>query len=282
MAVLHGVDVRAAPGRCTVVLGPNGAGKSSLLRAIFGQMAILGGQVLLDGKEVTGASPRELVRRGLVYMPQGRTVFASLTVEENLLAGRRAAGLGDAPRDLLARVFGLFPVLAERRNRRAGTLSGGEQQMVALGRALLTRPRVLLLDEPTLGLAPLVRALLFEVIRTLVQEGLTVLMVEQNARQALAMADYAYVLEMGRNRLEGQARALLEDPRLEQLYLGGTTAPEGEHDKQAQEREREQGPEPLKLQLHREQVRETSAPWSGSPTPDRMSRNPTWDRGFRA
>ncbi|MEW6044941.1 MAG: ABC transporter ATP-binding protein [Bacillota bacterium] len=223
LQVLYGVSLAARVGACTVILGPNGAGKSSLFRAIFGQMQLLGGRVTLQAEEVTGLRARELVRRGMVFVPQGRTIFPSLSVQENLVIGRRAADLGDVAPSEQERVLGWFPVLRERLGQRAGTLSGGEQQMLAIARALLTRPRVLLVDEPTLGLAPMVRKLLFETIRGLVREGITVVMVEQNAREALAVADYAYVLEMGRNRLEGEGRAMLGDPRLEKLYLGGST-----------------------------------------------------------
>ena len=223
LQVLYGVTLAARAGWCTVILGPNGAGKSSLLRAIFGQLRLLGGRIVLQGEEVTGLPARELVRRGMVFVPQGRSVFPSLTVEENLAIGRRAAGLGDATLAEREQVLGWFPILRQRLRQRAGTLSGGEQQMLAIARALLTRPRVLLVDEPTLGLAPLVRRLLFRTVRELANQGMTIVMVEQNAREALATADYAYVLEMGRNRLEGEGHALLNDSRLEKLYLGGST-----------------------------------------------------------
>jgi len=218
--VLRGVTMRCAPATATCIIGPNGAGKSTVLKAITGQLTITAGTIRFDGDVVTGMTPRELIRLGIAYVGQGRIVFPSLTVRENLVIGLRALGKKPTP-DAFDEIVERFPNLAGRLERRAGLLSGGEQQMVAIGRALLCRPRLLLLDEPSLGLAPLLRAALFSRIAGLAREGLTVLLVEQNAREALAIADYAYVLELGRNCYEGQGSALLTDPRVEALYLGG-------------------------------------------------------------
>ena len=217
--VLRGVTLEALDGEIVAIIGPNGAGKSTVLRAVYAQCDIRRGEILLDGVRLTGTPAHRLVRLGVAAVPQGRTVFPSLTVRENLDLGvYHRGGRPDPAR--LDETLARFPVLAQRLRQRAGTLSGGEQQMLALARALLSRPRLLLLDEPSLGLAPRMQAALFQAIAEINAGGVTVLMVEQNARRALALAHRAYVLELGQNRFEGLGGDLLADPRIQALYLG--------------------------------------------------------------
>jgi branched-chain amino acid transport system ATP-binding protein len=231
LPVLRGVNLGANAGACTCIIGPNGAGKSTVLKAIFSQLRITGGNIRFAGETITNLPPVDLVQRGLCYVNQGRVVFPSLTVRENLLLGVSALGRTPSASDL-DEVFAHFPRVKERLDQKAGTLSGGEQQMVAIGRALLCKPKLLLMDEPSLGLSPLLRQQLFAKIAALRAAGMAILLVEQNARQALAVADYGYVLELGRNRYEGTGTALLADPRVQALYLGGRldteTAAEGD------------------------------------------------------
>ncbi len=217
--VLRGVSLEARDGEIVAIIGPNGAGKSTVFRAVYGQCDVRRGEILLDGARLTGTPAHRLVRHGVATVPQGRSVFPSLTVAENLDLGvYHEGGRPDPAR--LDEVLGRFPVLRERFRQRAGTLSGGEQQMLALARALLSRPQLLLLDEPSLGLAPRIQDLLFATIGEINAGGVTILMVEQNARRALALAHRAYVLELGQNRFEGPGPALLTDPRVQRLYLG--------------------------------------------------------------
>ncbi len=228
---VRGVDLRVGRGRVAAVIGPNGAGKTTLLAAIAGLLPPAAGEVILDGVPIAGASAEENVARGLALVPETRELFAGMSVEDNLLLGaftRWRAGRRE--RDaLVAEAFRLFPRLAERRAQAAGTLSGGERQMLALARALTSRPRLLLLDEPSLGLAPRVVRDTFEAIAGLRRGGMSILLVEQNARAALQVADDAYVLEAGEVSLSGEARALAGDPRVVESYLGlavGPRAPE--------------------------------------------------------
>jgi branched-chain amino acid transport system ATP-binding protein len=220
LEILHGVTLQVEPGQVVSIIGPNGAGKSTVFRAIFGLLPARQGRVLFDGAEVTNRAPDALLRRGMAFVPQGRNVFPLMTVEQNLLLGAyirpRSAALGDA----VERVYATFPVLRERRTARAGDLSGGQQQMLEMGRALLLEPKLVLLDEPTLGLAPLVFKEIFAIIERLRRAGQTILMVEQNAAKALEISDYAYVLELGRNRYEGSGEAIRSDERVKRLYLG--------------------------------------------------------------
>jgi branched-chain amino acid transport system ATP-binding protein len=217
---LHGVTLRVGEGEIATLIGANGAGKTTVLRTISGLHRAASGSVLLNGEELGRLSAHEIVRRGVVHVPEGRGVFANLTVAENLALGawRRRDRPGIA-RDL-ERVFELFPRLKERTRQSAGTLSGGEQQMLAIGRGLMASPKVLLLDEPSLGLAPILVAMIFEIIRTIHQSGATILLVEQNARLALQQADYAYVLETGRLVRHGPAGEVANDPKVAEAYLG--------------------------------------------------------------
>ncbi|MBI1959244.1 MAG: ABC transporter ATP-binding protein [Candidatus Rokubacteria bacterium] len=219
--VLHEVSVGVTQGEAVAILGPNGAGKTTLLRTISGLLHPRPGRVLFEERDVTGIQPQTFVRQGVAQVMQGRQLFGPLTVLENLRLGAYSR-FSSADRNLieadLERVFTLFPILRERRRQRAGTLSGGEQQMLAIGRALMSRPRLLLLDEPSLGLAPLAVAAIFEALRALRDSGLTMLLVEQNPDAALATR--CYVLEVGRVVYAGEAKALGSDTHLAEYYLG--------------------------------------------------------------
>jgi branched-chain amino acid transport system ATP-binding protein len=221
MEILRGVNLAVEPGHIASIIGPNGAGKSTVFKTIVGLLHARQGSVSFAGEDVTNRTPGDLLHRGLAYVPQGRNVFPLMTVEENLLLGAYVRKWSEELRRELDRVYETFPVLRERRRARAGELSGGQQQMLEMGRALLLRPKLVLLDEPTLGLAPLVFKEIFRIIKELRQHGQTILMVEQNAAQALDISDYAYVLELGQNRYEGPGRTILEDARVKRLYLGG-------------------------------------------------------------
>lgn len=217
---VRGVNLVVNQGELVCLIGANGAGKSSTLRAICGLIPAAGGQVLYQGTPIQGRRPHELVRDGLVMVPEGRGIFGQLTIEENLAMGayvrRDAAGI----RADMESVFEQFPRLAERRKQPAGTLSGGEQQMVALGRAMIARPTLLLLDEPSMGLAPLMVEKVFEVISGIAADGVTILLIEQNARLALEYSKRGYVMESGELILSGPARTLLSDPKVRAAYLG--------------------------------------------------------------
>ncbi|MGH8683056.1 MAG: ABC transporter ATP-binding protein [Burkholderiales bacterium] len=216
---VRGIDLAVAEGELVCLIGANGAGKSSTLRAISGLLPAAAGAVRYAGRDLAGMRAFERVRAGLVMVPEGRGVFPQLTVDENLDMGAytRADREVGADRE---RVFGLFPRLRERRGQTGGTLSGGEQQMLAIGRALMSRPKLLLLDEPSMGLAPIVVQLIFEVIREINALGVTCLLVEQNARAALALAHRAYVMESGAITLSGPAAELADDPKVVEAYLG--------------------------------------------------------------
>ena len=202
------------------VVGPNGAGKTTLINALAGLLPVKSGTVRLDGHDLTGVAPHDFCRHGIALVPEGRRVFATMTVEENLEIGCYAAPARRSRGESLERVYSIFPLLRERRGQRAGALSGGQQQMLAIGRALMARPRLLLLDEPSLGLAPAISDQVFEVIAGIHAEGVAVLLVEQNVGQALAIAARAYVLEQGRIVAEGPAQELARDPRIREAYLG--------------------------------------------------------------
>jgi branched-chain amino acid transport system ATP-binding protein len=217
---LWGVDFEVPAGRIVALLGANGAGKTTSLRAVSGLVRPRAGRVRLEGRDVTALAPHALVALGMSHIPEGRRLWPGMTVRENLELGAFPTRARPHMRKGLGRVLGLFPRLAERQRQLAGTLSGGEQQMLAIGRALMARPRLLMLDEPSLGLAPLVVAELFRIIRAINEEGVTVLLVEQNVHQALAIAHHGYVLETGRIVTAGAARALLDSPEIEEAYLG--------------------------------------------------------------
>jgi branched-chain amino acid transport system ATP-binding protein len=218
---LHGVDLEVARGEIVTLIGANGAGKSTLLMTICGNPRARSGRIVLDGEDITSLPTFQIVRRGVAQVPEGRRIFARMSVYENLQMGAILADPVTFKADL-DRVFAMFPRLAERRDQRGGTLSGGEQQMLAIGRALMSRPRILLLDEPSLGLAPLIVRQIFDSIgRIAREEGVTIFLVEQNAFHALRLADRAYVLANGRVRLSGSGRELLANQEVRAAYLEG-------------------------------------------------------------
>lgn len=220
---LKGVSIRVEKGQIVTLVGANGAGKSTTLRALSGLLRPSRGAIRFDGKELAGVPAHQIVRLGMSHVPEGRIVFATLSVLDNLDLGaylrRDRAGI----REDRARIFRLFPRLEERKHQASGTLSGGEQQMLAIGRALMARPSLLLLDEPSLGLAPILVREIFTVVREIRERGTTIVLVEQNARQALAVADVGYVLETGSVRLTDKASSLLDNPYVQECYLGGGT-----------------------------------------------------------
>ena len=231
IAALKGINIQVEEGQIVTLLGSNGAGKTSTLRAISGAIQPSGGSIILDGKELVGLPAYKIAKVGVTQSPEGRLLFPELTVEENLRVGayglktKIVDGMKISAKtqlnDNFDRVYKLFPILKERRNQTANTLSGGEQQMVAIGRALMSNPRILLLDEPSLGLAPLVIEEIFRAFEKIRNEGTTILIVEQNALQTLKIADYAYVLELGGIHLEGPASELISNKKLIEAYLGG-------------------------------------------------------------
>jgi len=221
IAALRGLDLVVAPGELVCLIGGNGAGKTSTLRAISGLLPPARGRIVFDGREIQGDVPAAILKAGIAHCPEGRRVFPYLTVDENLAMGAYVRRDRSAIAADVAEVCRHFPILAERRQQMAGTLSGGEQQMLAIARALMARPRLILFDEPSLGLAPTVVETTFAIIADIRQRGTTVLMVEQNAYAALRMADRAYVMETGRIVLEGAARDLLDDDHVRRAYLGG-------------------------------------------------------------
>jgi branched-chain amino acid transport system ATP-binding protein len=219
--IVRGADLVAEREQIIAVVGPNGAGKSTLLKAVYGLIRPRGGSVRFEGEDVTGARPDRLTRRGMNLVPQTENVFPSLTVAENLHVGALVLPREERQRET-ARVLELFPLLADRRRQRAGSLSGGQRKLVALARALIARPRLLLLDEPSAGLSPIAIDLVFEKLVEIRSLGIAVVMVEQNARRALGLADVGYVLDTGRNAYSGPGTELLDDPRVVALYLGGS------------------------------------------------------------
>ncbi|HXG02760.1 MAG TPA: ABC transporter ATP-binding protein [Candidatus Binatia bacterium] len=221
VVALRGIDLEVKPGELVCLIGANGAGKTSTLRAISGLLRPRAGRILFEGRPIHGLEPAEILMRGVAHCPEGRRVFPYLTVEENLAMGAYVRRDRRAVAADLERVCAHFPILGERRRQMAGTLSGGEQQMLAIGRALMSRPRLILFDEPSLGLAPAVVEATFAIIAGIRAEGTTVLMVEQNAYLALRMADRAYVMETGSVVLEGRAGDLLSDEKVRRAYLGG-------------------------------------------------------------
>ncbi len=217
---VRGLDLVVAPGELISLIGANGAGKSTTLRAICGLVPASGGEILYDGRSILGRPVHEMVLDGLVMVPEGRGIFGQLTIEENLSIGGYTRKDHAEVRATIEHVFELFPRLAERRRQSAGTLSGGEQQMLAMGRAMVSRPRLLLLDEPSMGLAPLMVEKVFEVVRTIASEGVTILLIEQNARLALELSTRGYVMESGQIILSGPSQQLIDDPKVRAAYLG--------------------------------------------------------------
>jgi branched-chain amino acid transport system ATP-binding protein len=218
---VKGVDLHVEQGELVCLIGANGAGKTTALKALAGLLPASAGLIRFEGERLDGVPVHERVRRGIALVPEGRGIFTRLTVDENLQLGAYARRDNRAIRADSDHVYALFPRLAERRSQPAGTLSGGEQQMLAIGRALMSRPRMLLLDEPSMGLAPILVQKIFEIIRKIAAEGVTLLLVEQNARIALEVANRAYVMESGRVTLTGAARDLLLDAKVREAYLGG-------------------------------------------------------------
>jgi ABC-type branched-subunit amino acid transport system ATPase component len=219
MSILNDVSIRIEPGEVVTLIGPNGAGKSTLLKTIFGLLPPTAGQILFEDTDITGMKPPLLVRRGMSYMPQVDNVFPSLTVEENLEMGAFLRHHGVAAR--LKEMYAFFPALRLKRKQRVGSLSGGERQMVAMGRALMLDPRLLLLDEPSAGLSPRLVGTIFEKLAQINQSGVALLIVEQNAREALRLSHRGYVMASGQIRHEGEGRQLLQDEEVGRLYLGG-------------------------------------------------------------
>jgi branched-chain amino acid transport system ATP-binding protein len=223
LRVLKNVSLHVSAGEIVILLGANGAGKTTLLKAVCGILRPHGGEIFFEGAGVRGAGMERIVERGCVLVPEGRQLFNPMTVRENLLLGaylRLRRGQGAEVRQSLEEVFGLFPLLAERQNQLAGTLSGGEQQMLAIGRALMSAPKLVLMDEPSMGLAPLVVEKIFETVVALCSRGITVLLVEQNARASLAIARRGYVMETGQIVLEGSAQELADNHDVRRAYLG--------------------------------------------------------------
>ena len=219
ITALSGVSIQVPRGSIVSIIGSNGAGKTTLLNSISGIVKPKQGSIKFEGKELTRI-PHEIVKQGLVQVPEGRKIFAGLTVEENLLAGGYILKDSVQLKENAEKMMKLYPILEKRRNQQAGTLSGGEQQMLAVCRGLMSEPKMILLDEPSLGLAPIIVKGIFDLIAQIREQGITVLLVEQNAKKALALCDYAYVLENGRVTLEGKGKELLCDPAVKKAYLG--------------------------------------------------------------
>jgi ABC-type branched-subunit amino acid transport system ATPase component len=218
LPILRGVDLTAEEGKLTVIIGPNGAGKSTLIKAIAGLVPVSSGRVTLDGQDITGLRPDTMGARGLAYVPQTDNIFRQLTIRENLmLVLRRAPDRAGRMEEL----FDLFPALRDKSRERAGALSGGQRQMLAVAMALAMRPRVVLMDEPSAGLAPRIAAEVLDLARSLTAQGVTVLLVEQNVKQGLRVADHCYILAEGRNQIDGPAAEIAADPVVGEIYLGG-------------------------------------------------------------
>ncbi|EGO64325.1 ABC transporter ATP-binding protein [Acetonema longum] len=224
ITALKGIDLEVPAGSVVSLIGANGAGKSTTMKTITGLMQATEGQITFCGQEIKGLAAHQTVSRGISLVPEGRQILGRMTVLENLMIGACQRRDNEIQADI-RRLFDRFPILGERREQTGGTLSGGQQQMLAIGRALMARPKLLLLDEPSMGLAPLVVADIFRIIREINQEGVTILLVEQNVRQALKVADYAYVMETGKIILHGKTEEIIHNPRVVEAYLGGKQQP---------------------------------------------------------
>jgi branched-chain amino acid transport system ATP-binding protein len=224
MTVLHGTRFAVHRGAITTIIGPNGAGKSTVFKAVFGLLPVERGRVIFDGRDTTNTAPRKLLELGICYVPQGRNIFPELSVRHNLELGGEAAGPGVDVPERMAALMERFPVLRERADAQASTLSGGQQKLLEIARGLLLDPKLVLIDEPSIGLSPRLVRETFDILAGLRDKGVSILMVEQNAKSALEHSDYGIVLEQGQTRMEGDARAILADRRIAQLFLGGGLA----------------------------------------------------------
>ena len=221
LTVLNETSFKVARGAITTVIGPNGAGKSTAFKAVFGLLPVQRGRILFDGREITNLDPRRLLELGITYVPQGRNVFPELSVLHNLELGMTAAGRGADLAARIAAVLERFPMLREKAGPQASTLSGGQQKLLEIARGLLLDPKLMLIDEPSIGLSPVLVQQIFAILQDLRAKGVSILMVEQNAKRALEISDFGVVLELGRTRMQGAAGAILADPRVGQLFLGG-------------------------------------------------------------
>jgi branched-chain amino acid transport system ATP-binding protein len=227
MTILNGTTARIRRGRITTVIGPNGAGKSTMFKAIFGLLPLRSGRILFEGRDVTGHTPRSMLDAGVCYVPQGRNIFPELSVRHNLELGGVALKDQSGLPDRIASMLKRFPILAEKANSQASTLSGGQQKLLEVARGLLLDPKLILIDEPSIGLSPLMVQEVFGILKSLRDNGVTILLIEQNAKQALQMSDDGLVLELGQTRIEDTAASILADPRIAQLFLGGGLQPAG-------------------------------------------------------
>ncbi len=221
MTILNGVTASVRRGAITTVIGPNGAGKSTMFKTVFGLLPVRAGTVTFDGRDIANVSPRQLLDAGVVYIPQGRNIFPELSVRHNLELGGVALSHQAALADRMAAILQHFPMLREKADAQASTLSGGQQKMLEVARGLLLDPKLILIDEPSIGLSPLLVQEVFSILKGLRDNGVTILLIEQNARQALQISDYGLVLEQGQTRIEDTAEKILADPRIAQLFLGG-------------------------------------------------------------
>ncbi len=227
MTILNGTTASIRRGKITTVIGPNGAGKSTMFKAIFGLLPLRSGRILFEGRDVTGHTPRQMLDAGVCYVPQGRNIFPELSVRHNLELGGVALQDQSGLPARIAAMLQRFPILAEKANSQASTLSGGQQKLLEVARGLLLDPKLILIDEPSIGLSPLMVQEVFGILKTLRDQGVSILLIEQNAKQALQMSDNGLVLELGQTRIEDTAASILADPRIAQLFLGGGLQPAG-------------------------------------------------------
>ena len=218
--ILKGVNLKVLPGQVQCIIGPNGAGKSTLLKAISGLLTPRQGKITFKGEEIQKLRPDQVLQEGICYVPQERALFARMTVRENLRMGGYILRDKELLEHRIEEVFDMFPILKERRSQKAGTLSGGQQQMLTMGRTLVLKPDIIMLDEPSLGLAPKIVVQIFDIVRLFIESGMTVILVEQNARKGLEYADWGCVLDLGQTMFDGPADSILNDPRIQELYLG--------------------------------------------------------------